>query len=254
MATQGVLIDEKHQPIVEDDAETKAALALINKAVELKLGAPEIAQLWAVQKDIKATAAKAAYDEAFGLFKRNPPKLKKTKRVYFKSKDPNKPPTDYWHAELDKVCEALIPALSAVGITHRYEIEPKEGMIYVTCILTHEMGHSERTTLFGLPDDTGGKNKIQAVGSSVTYLERYTLLAATGLATEGQDNDGATAGGTLDHVDEREEEILTAPALPSLMQRFKANHEAAVEANDAVALLRFNKAKDKRKEELENAK
>ena len=36
---------------------------------------------------------------------------------------------------------------------------------------------------------SGSKNSIQAVGSTVTYLQRYTLLAVTGLAAKGQDSD-----------------------------------------------------------------
>jgi hypothetical protein len=42
------------------------------------------------------------------------------------------------------------------------------------------------------PDESGGKNSIQAIASAVSYLERYTLLAATGLAVKGMDNDGRT--------------------------------------------------------------
>jgi hypothetical protein len=53
-------------------------------------------------------------------------------------------------------------------------------------------GHHEETTLSSSPDDSGGKNSIQAIGSAVTYLQRYTLLALTGLATREQDNDGKT--------------------------------------------------------------
>jgi hypothetical protein len=40
------------------------------------------------------------------------------------------------------------------------------------------------------PDDSGGKNKIQAIASAKSYLERYTLLAITGLATKDMDDDG----------------------------------------------------------------
>ena len=32
--------------------------------------------------------------------------------------------------------------------------------IAVTCVLTHEMGHSEETTLEALPDTSGSKNSI----------------------------------------------------------------------------------------------
>ena len=40
---------------------------------------------------------------------------------------------------------------------------------------------------------------IQAIGSTVTYLERYTLLAVTGLAVAGTDTDG-TSRPSLDEV------------------------------------------------------
>jgi hypothetical protein len=40
-------------------------------------------------------------------------------------------------------------------------------------------------------DESGKKNAIQQVASTNTYLQRYTFLAITGLATKGQDDDGA---------------------------------------------------------------
>lgn len=69
-------------------------------------------------------------------------------------------------------------------------------MIRVTCVLTHSRGHSERVWLQAARDDSGNKNSIQAVGSTVTYLQRYTLLAATGMAVQDQrDDDGAGGAG-----------------------------------------------------------
>ena len=90
----------------------------------------------------------------------------------------------YSYATLDQVCDQVTEALSKHGISHRWKIEQENGLIRVTCILTHYKGHSEETTLAGSADTTGSKNAIQAVGSTVSYLERYTLLAATGLAPQ----------------------------------------------------------------------
>lgn len=39
---------------------------------------------------------------------------------------------------------------------------------------------------------------IQQIASTVTYLQRYTLLAITGMSTKGMDDDAAAAG---EHVD-----------------------------------------------------
>jgi hypothetical protein len=63
-----------------------------------------------------------------------------------------------------------------------------KGNVGVTCHITHAQGHRESVSLKGPIDESGNKNRIQAVGSTVSYLERYTLLAALGLAT-GEDDD-----------------------------------------------------------------
>lgn len=44
--------------------------------------------------------------------------------------------------------------------------------------------------MIGEPDQSGGKNNIQAKGSTMTYLQRYTLNTLLAIATE-DDNDGA---------------------------------------------------------------
>jgi hypothetical protein len=66
-------------------------------------------------------------------------------------------------------------------------------MVGVTCFLTHRMGHKDDGTYIEAPADTSGKkNAIQAVGSTITFLQRYTLLAAVGLAPKDAipDDDG----------------------------------------------------------------
>jgi hypothetical protein len=65
----------------------------------------------------------------------------------------------------------------------------------VTCVLSHNLGHSEETTLSGPPDKTGNKNDIQAIGSTLTYLQRYSLMQALGLAASNDDDGNAADTG-----------------------------------------------------------
>jgi hypothetical protein len=58
--------------------------------------------------------------------------------------------------------------------------------------LSHRDGHYEETTLTTGRDDGAGRNAIQQVGSTITYLQRYTLKAALGLAAAA-DDDGRTS-------------------------------------------------------------
>jgi hypothetical protein len=54
----------------------------------------------------------------------------------------------------------------------------------------------EETTLPGMPDLSGNKNPIQAIGSAVTYLQRYTLKAALGLTVSKEEDDDARSADT----------------------------------------------------------
>jgi ERF superfamily len=195
------------------------------------------------------------------MFKADPPRISKNHRVYFEAKDRAKGPTDYKHATLDHVCDQVIGALSKVGVSHRWKVSQAPDMkgdswITVTCILTHELGHAEETSLMGCPDATGNKNSIQAVGSTVTYLQRYTLLAACGLATSDQDNDGRGAAQTEEGLsDERIEQlglaIANSRSIQELKETYFAAYREAQAAKDSTAKQLFMRTKDARKRELQ---
>lgn len=139
----------------------------------------------------KAEAARDAFNRAMAAFKAMPLKIVKNKHVGFTSRR-TQSETEYWHATLDHVCAAINPNLAQHGLSFYWEpVQDDKGKIAVTCVVAHVDGHSQRTTLYGQPDESGNKNKIQSVGSTVTYLQRYTLMSALGLATADQDNDGA---------------------------------------------------------------
>jgi hypothetical protein len=62
------------------------------------------------------------------------------------------------------------------------------------------------------PDDSGKKNPIQQIASTVSYLERYTLFAITGLAPQ-EDDDGAGANkqpAKVDPPNDAEQECIDA--------------------------------------------
>lgn len=93
---------------------------------------------------------------------------------------------------LTDISEVVDPLLSPLGLSYRWRVaDGDDKRVKVTCIVTHRDGHREETTLSAAPDTTGSKNPIQAVGSAVTYLQRYTLKAALGLAA-GKDTDAAS--------------------------------------------------------------
>src|SRR6186713_234138 len=178
-------------PVAPENSPMAGALAFLQAG-----GKPEqLEQMMALHERWQAGEARKLFTEAMAEFKKNPPIILKDKAVYYDTKEGDKVTgqVSYKHATLGAVVEAIVFGLAQHGIAHRWETEQRDGRVHVTCILTHKAGHSESTKLDGAPDSSGKKNPIQQVASTVTYLQRYTLLAATGLATKdmpARDTDG----------------------------------------------------------------
>jgi hypothetical protein len=160
-------------------------------AMALSRGADmeQLERLMALKERHDANEARKAYVAAMAAFKAEAVEILKRKRVTFENRDGTT--TSYSHAELYDAVEAAGPALAKHGLAWRWDIKQDGGAIIVTCILTHALGHSESVTMQAGKDESGKKNAIQQVASTNTYLQRYTFLAITGLATKGQDDDGA---------------------------------------------------------------
>ena len=203
------------------EAVTVTPMALLDRAVQQGADVDKLEKLLALQERWEANEARKAFIAAKAAFKAEAPTINKNKHVGFTSQ---KGRTDYDHATLDNVADTLSPILSKHGLTYDWKTEQREGgAIRVTCVLTHVMGHSEQTSLEAGPDNSGNKNSIQAIGSTVTFLQRYTLLSATGIATKDQDDDGKGLDGP----------VITDEQKETLIARMRET------GSDTVAFLRY---------------
>lgn len=168
-------------------------LQLLQIAVQNGVDTEQLKVLMELQREWKADNARDAFITAMNGFRAKALKIVKTKQVEYGT-------TKYKHATLANIVEVAAPALSEHGLSHRWETKQEggNGLITVTCIITHQAGHSEQTSLSAAPDSSGGKNAIQGVGSAVSYLQRYTFMAITGLAAQDQDNDGGAPAEFID--------------------------------------------------------
>lgn len=225
-------------------------LAMAMQAMKAGMSIADMRAMLDLQKDWEANEARKAYVQAMSEFKQNPPEILKRKEVAFNG-------TQYMHATLGDVTEAIMQALAEHGISHRWDTTQSNGQIVVTCILTHKLGHSESTTLEGAPDDSGKKNRIQQMASTVTYLQRYTLLAATGLATKDIEDDDGRGGQAHDNAAMLQEWITNANAATTvevLRETRKMAGEAFSAAQDVEGWNAFKLVASVKKEALEGAK
>ena len=172
---------------------------LLSLAIKEGADIEQLEKLMELQERYEANEARKVYVAAMAAFKANPPKIEKDAHVNFTH---SKGTTDYRHATLGNVTEKINAALSEHGLSSAWETNQDEKGISVTCKITHIMGHFESTTLRAAADISGGKNAIQAIGSTVTYLQRYTLKSLCGLAESAFDDDGA--GSEAEYIDDEQ--------------------------------------------------
>ena len=152
---------------------------LLEMAVKQGADVDKLEKLMGLQERWEASEARKAYVAAMSAFRSQVPDIEKTRSAH-----------NTKYAGLAETLKVIGPAMEANGLSHSWKTGQDGGVITVTCCVTHVMGHQECTSLPGSPDTSGSKNDIQAVGSTVSYLERYTLYAILGLASMDQDTDG----------------------------------------------------------------
>ena len=152
-----------------------------------------IRELLEIQREHRATLAREAYSEALARFRTVAPTLGKDRTVHFESRDRSKGATHYRHTSLGYAMATVNPLLGELGLNLSWHPRVVDGVVHVETRLTHALGHAESITLPGAPDASGNKNAIQAMKSTITYLERTGAFALLGLASE-DDDDGTDAG------------------------------------------------------------
>lgn len=170
---------------------------MLNKAVSQGANIDVLEKLMSLQERWEANQARKAFDEAMASAKAEIPVILKNRTVDFTSA---KGRTHYRHEDLAEVARTVTPILAKHGLSYRFRTSSAVNEpVVVTCIVSHRDGHFEENTLTAGRDDSGNKNNIQAVGSTLTYLQRMTLKAALGLAAS-DDDDGAASAGSPDTV------------------------------------------------------
>lgn len=156
---------------------------LLAQAIDKGLGIEQLSKLMDLQERWEANQARKNFFEAFTMFQSNCPDLRKTKVVAFNQ-------TSYKFTPLSEITRQIAPALEKAKLSFRWEIQDTKEELKVTFLVSHIDGHTERTTMTANPDTSGNKNAIQARGSAITYLQRYTLIGGLGLSTADADVDG----------------------------------------------------------------
>lgn len=198
-------------------------LDMLNRAVMQGADIGIMERLMALHERWEAGQARKAFDAAISAAQAECPTILKTAKGH----------NAKLYADFASITRAIDPVITKHGLAYRFRTR-QDDRIHVTCVLSHIAGHTEENTLSGPPDASGSKNAIQAIGSTLTYLQRYSLMQSLGLAASEDDDASHIAAG--DVVTDEQAEILRQLAIdaradiPKLLEYFKAESVADIKA------------------------
>lgn len=161
--------------IIQQSLSSGADVASIEKFIEL-------------QREEEDRQAERAFNLALSQLQSGMPQISKSGVAKFKTKTGE---MSYNFDSLNDICNALRPLLFEAGLSYSFTQAQEGNQISVKCTIKHKSGHQVSNVLTAPADTTGNKNNIQQIASTVSYLQRYTLKAAFGIASV--DDDGAAS-------------------------------------------------------------
>ena len=112
------------------------------------------------------------------------------------SKDKRNPAFNSRYADLASIWDACRAPLSKHGLSVvQQPLSDGDGRVGLATTLLHASGQHMRSEIWARPK-MDGANGVQAMGSCLTYLRRYSLAAVVGIAPD--DDDGHAAEGRAD--------------------------------------------------------
>lgn len=178
-----------------------------------------------MQERIMTKQAEIDFNQAYSRLSGKLPRIDKDGQVEYDI-DKNNPSKGkkkaFKFATYENIDRIIRPLLQEEGFALSFNVEQRPGEgggAIVTGTLSHIGGHSRKASIAVALDTSGGKNNIQAMGSSFSYGKRYTAIMLLNIVTEGSDDDGV-AGGMV-FVTKEQVQIMEA-----LIEETKSNLDA----------------------------
>ena len=170
--------------------------ALLSQAIEAKLDPAAMAEFYGLYRQMKADQARASFADALSAFKADcPPIPRRTPNNQFKKVDRNGVSGPSMFASLKDIDATIRGPLGKHGLSTRWTgAEIKDGILSLTCEVTHRDGHHESSRVQFPLESKAGCSEQQRYGIVMTYAQRYSLIQALGLTTCDEDTDGNLPG------------------------------------------------------------
>jgi len=184
--TLPALREDDHGVIPHDQPSDMLGM-IARAAVDPSVSVEKLERLMALKERYDAKAAETAFAEAMARLQPTLPRITKHGRIMVSGQVRNT------YAKLEDIDEEIRPLYSAEGFSISWNTSTESTVPGTRVLgkLRHRAGHSEAYAIFLPNDNSGGKNGIQGVGSTVSYGKRYLLCSMFNIITVDADDDGS---------------------------------------------------------------
>jgi len=148
-----------------------------------------------MQRELLAERRKEAFQTAFVAMSAKMPQVTKEGLIDLSSGGTRR--GSYKYAKWEDMDTVIRPILVEFGFALNFYEPPENGLngkdVTVRGVLMHVDGHSVESQRSAPPDAGPGRNSLQAIGSTITYLRRYIGEGLCNIVRRGIDDDGKSA-------------------------------------------------------------
>ena len=205
--------DEEQTQVIP--SQEQGFLAIIERAaMNPDIDVEKLERMMAMQERIMAKNAEMSFNQAMSRLAQKMPRIVKGGTVGYKEDKNNKSSATveaFRFARYEDIDAVVRPLLVEEGFSLSFNTEQRDGggcIMHGT--LSHVDGHSRTASIPLALDTSGGKNNIQAMGSTTSYGRRYTMCMLLNIVTVGEDDDGKGDDDLLDNEKAVEIDLLIA--------------------------------------------
>jgi len=178
-------------------------MSIIAEAVKSGMSPEALSQLVALSERMDATNARKAFADAMARFGAAcPPVQRRTENTQF-SVTRNGVKVARTYASLEDIAATIRKPLAECGLSYRWSNATIDGQrLTISCVVSHELGHSESSSVTLPLESTAPISPAQKVGAVTTYGQRYSLINALGLTSCDEDTDGNADDATGETISE----------------------------------------------------
>jgi hypothetical protein len=185
-------VERLELPPLAPQSESAAIIGMIERmASDPTVDIARLERILELRERVNAQNEKRAFDAAFAMMQPDLPVISEKGEIKVGNDIRGR------YAKWADIGDAIAPVLARHGFALRHRITQADAKVTVTGVLSHREGHSEETSITLPIDTSGSKNAVRAIGSSVSYGQRYTARVLLNLRSrfdKDDDDDGRAAG------------------------------------------------------------